>query len=213
MFGITDLATFIVGTIVIVLLPGPNSMYVMTTAARQGAAAGFKGAAGVFCGDLVLMTLSVAGVASLVQTTPWLFNLLKYAGALYLCWLGLGLLRSAFRRDRNPQTVSALPDTAAGRSPFRVALTISLLNPKAILFFMSFFIQFVDPNYHNPLLTFTLLGCMVQLISQTYLSCLILGMVFLKGRFQARRGIGTLAKTGVGAGFIGYAFKLALSSN
>jgi len=213
MFGITDLTTFIVGTIVIVLLPGPNSLYVMATAARQGVAAGFKGAAGVFCGDLVLMTLSVAGVASLIQTTPWLFNLLRYAGALYLCWLGFGLLRSAFRRDRNPQTTSALPDTPAGRSPFRVALTISLLNPKAILFFMSFFIQFVDPSYSAPLLTFTLLGCMVQLISQTYLSCLILGMVFLKGRFQARGGVGAIAKTGVGAGFIGYAFKLALSSN
>jgi leucine efflux protein len=212
MFGITDLATFIIGTIVIVLLPGPNSMYVMTTAARNGVGAGFKGAAGVFCGDLALMTLSVAGVASLVQTTPWLFNLLKYAGALYLVWLGLGLLRSAIKRDRDQQVLADIP-SGNGRSPFKVALTISLLNPKAILFFMSFFIQFVDPNYHTPLLTFALLGVMVQIISQTYLASLVLGMVFLKGRFQARRGIGAIAKTGVGAGFIGYGLKLALSSS
>lgn len=211
MFGITDLATFLVGTIVIVLLPGPNSMYVMTCAARNGLSAGFKGAAGVFCGDLVLMALSVAGVASLIQTTPFLFNLLKYAGALYLVWLGFGLLRSVFRPKQASETVAdAVP--RPGRDPFRVAFTISLLNPKAILFFVSFFIQFVDPNYDTPLLTFTLLGAIVQLTSQIYLSSLILGMVFLKGRFQARSGLAAIAKTSVGSMFIGYAVKLAVSS-
>jgi len=62
MFGITDLATFFIGTVIIVLLPGPNSMFVMTVAARDGLRAGFSGALGIFAGDSILMMLSVAGV-------------------------------------------------------------------------------------------------------------------------------------------------------
>ena len=62
-YGVTDLGTFVLGTIVIVLLPGPNSLYVMTVASRFGVAAGYRGAAGIFVGDLVLMTLAATGVA------------------------------------------------------------------------------------------------------------------------------------------------------
>src|SRR6056300_778608 len=93
MFGITDLITFLIGTVIIVLLPGPNSMYVMTVAAKDGLRPGFYGAAGIFTGDAILMILSVAGAASLIQTTPFLFALLKYAGGGYLAWLGFGLIR------------------------------------------------------------------------------------------------------------------------
>ena len=67
-YGITDLSTFILGTIFIVLLPGPNSLYVMSVASRWGIAAGYRGACGIFLGDLILMILSATGVASLLQT-------------------------------------------------------------------------------------------------------------------------------------------------
>ena len=75
-YGITDIVTFVLGTIFIVLLPGPNSVYVMTVASRHGVAAGYRGAAGIFVGDTILMILSVTGVASLLQATPALFMVL-----------------------------------------------------------------------------------------------------------------------------------------
>ena len=80
-YGITDLGTFILGTIFIVLLPGPNSMYVMTAASRSGIAAGFRGALGIFVGDTILMVLAAGGAATLIQTTPALFLALKYSCA------------------------------------------------------------------------------------------------------------------------------------
>jgi len=216
MFGIVDLTTFIIGTIVIVLLPGPNSMYVMTVAARRGTLAGFQGALGIFFGDLTLMLLSVGGVASLIQTTPMLFTLLKYAGAAYLVWLGFGLLRSLFISETEAAHLvegKGLSESVKGeRHPFKVALFVSLLNPKAILFFVSFFIQFVEPGYAEPLLTFTLLGVIVQIISQTYLAAIIFIAVYFKQRLSAGSRLAKVSKAGAGTMFVGYGAKLALAS-
>lgn len=83
--GITNVWTYLIGTVAIILLPGPNSMYVLSVAARRGVRAGYAAACGVFIGDAVLMTLSAAGVASLLRAEPALFMVVKYAGAGYLC--------------------------------------------------------------------------------------------------------------------------------
>ena len=80
-YGITDLTTFVLGTIFIVLLPGPNSLYVMAAASRWGVGAGYRGALGIVVGDTILMLLAVTGAASLLRTTPELFMAIKYAGA------------------------------------------------------------------------------------------------------------------------------------
>ena len=92
-YGITDITTFVLGTIFIVLLPGPNSLYVMSVASRWGVGAGYRGACGIFLGDAILMVLSATGVASLLQTTPVMLAVLKKAGAAYLARLGLGQQR------------------------------------------------------------------------------------------------------------------------
>ncbi len=210
MLGITDLFTFLIGTIIIVLLPGPNSMFVITVAAKDGARAGFAGAAGIFTGDAILMILSVAGAASLILTTPWLFAVLKYAGGGYLAWLGFGLLKSAWQsRHLKPHETPTLPKSRA--HPFRTALTISLLNPKAILFFISFFIQFVDPSYDQPLLSFLLLGCLVQIVSQIYLTSVILIAVYGKAKLAKNHTLARIAKALAGSAFLGYGLKMALS--
>ena len=186
-YGITDITTFVLGTIFIVLLPGPNSLYVMSVASRWGVGAGYRGACGIFLGDAILMVLSATGVASLLQTTPALFAVLKYAGAAYLAWMGLGLLRSAraiWREGIADSGGQPPPDAAR---PFRSALLISLMNPKAILFFVSFFIQFVDPGYAFPALSFAILGAIVQVVSALYLSVLIFGGARLAQQFRQRR--------------------------
>lgn len=217
-YGITDLTTFILGTIFIVLLPGPNSLYVMALASRHGVAAGYRGAAGIFAGDTVLMLLSTAGAASLLRSTPLAFMLVKYAGAAYLAWLGIGLVRAAWRQwtARPAQAGTARPTDAklernAGR-PFRTAFLISLMNPKAILFFVSFFIQFVDPDYAYPALSFLLLGLIVQACSALYLSALIFGGVRLAERFGRHQRLAAGGMGAMGTLFIGFALRLASAS-
>lgn len=81
--GITDLWTYVLGTVFIVLLPGPNSLFVLATAAQRGIVSGYQAACGVFLGDTVLMLLSAVGIASLLRTEPMFFLALKYLGAAY----------------------------------------------------------------------------------------------------------------------------------
>lgn len=208
-YGITDLGTFVLGTIFIVLLPGPNSLYVMTVASRLGIAAGYRGALGIFLGDFILMVLSATGAASLLQTTPALFMLIKYAGAAYLAWMGFGLIRAALAMWRHPAADQAPPAPLDASRPFRTALIISLMNPKAILFFVSFFIQFVDPAYPLPALSFAILGLIVQICSLAYLSLLIFGGAKLADAFRRRRRTSATATGAVGGLFIGFSAKLA----
>jgi leucine efflux protein len=220
--GITNVWTYLIGTVAIILLPGPNSMYVLSVAARRGVRYGYAAACGVFIGDAVLMTLSAAGVASLLRAEPALFAVVKYAGAGYLCWIGFGMLRGAWRRWRGPAPEPAAPQPAAAqpagpataeeRDPFRRALVVSLLNPKAILFFISFFIQFVEPGYPHAWLSFLILGTIAELVSAAYLTTLILTGNYLAAQFRRRRRLSTALTTGVAAIFVGFAVKLATAS-
>ncbi|WP_406725881.1 leucine efflux protein LeuE [Streptomyces sp. GD-15H] len=215
MFGVIDLPTYLAGLILIVLLPGPNSLYVLSVAARRGVRAGYTAAAGVWCGDAVLMTLSAAGAASLLQANAFLFGIVKLLGAGYLTWLAIGMLRAAWkmwrtRRENDPAGAPAAA-TAAER-PFRQALVISLINPKAILFVVAFFVQFVDPGYAYPALSFVVLGVMLQLASGLYLSALIFGGTRLADVFRRRRSLSAGATSAAGALFLGFAAKLSLAS-
>ncbi|GGO31345.1 leucine efflux protein LeuE [Micromonospora parathelypteridis] len=215
--GITDIWTYVLGTVAIILLPGPNSLFVLSTAAKRGVRVGYRAAGGVFVGDGVLMFLSAAGVASLLKAYPPLFLVIKYAGAAYLGYVGVTMLLGAARRwrDRNDPSTPRLIDAAepaAMRSPFRKALVISLLNPKAILFFISFFIQFVDPGYAWPALSFLLLGLIAQLTSALYLTALIFAGTFLATQFRRRRRLAAGATTAVAALFLAFSLKLATAS-
>ena len=217
MLGITDIWTYVLGTVAIILLPGPNSLFVLSTAARRGVPAGYRAAAGVFLGDTVLMVLSAAGVASLLKAYPPIFMVIKYAGAAYLGYVGLTMLRGAWRRWRTrtdpiaPRLIDAARPAPAGRL-FRQAAVISLLNPKAILFFISFFIQFVDPAYPYPAWSFLLLGLIAQVTSVLYLTTLIFAGTYLAAQFRERRRLAAAATTGIGALFLGFGIKLATAS-
>ncbi|BAC71093.1 hypothetical protein AQJ43_02925 [Streptomyces avermitilis] len=215
MFGVTDLPTYLAGLVLIVLLPGPNSLYVLSVAARKGVRAGYTAAAGVWCGDTVLMTLSAAGVASLLQANALLFGIVKYAGAGYLTWLAFGMLRAAWemwrtRRDR-ADAARAPVAPVAGERPFRRAFVVSLFNPKAILFFVAFFVQFVDPGYAYPALSFVVLGAFAQLASFLYLTALIFSGTKLAAAFRRRKRLSAGATTAAGALFLGFAVKLTLA--
>jgi leucine efflux protein len=210
--------TYLAGLLLIILLPGPNSLYVLSVAARRGVRTGYKAAAGVFTGDAVLMTLAAAGAGALLQTSPLLFGVVKLLGAGYLTWLAVGMLRGAWalwrsRAERDgagavePQP---LGEAAAERErPYRRAVLISLFNPKAILFLVSFFVQFVDPGYAYPALSFLLLGALLQLGSFLYLTLLIFGGTRLSAAFRRRRRLSAGATSAAGVLFLGFAAKLA----
>ncbi|TQF06642.1 leucine efflux protein LeuE [Kitasatospora acidiphila] len=224
MFGVHHLATYVLGALVIVLLPGPNSLYVLSVAARKGVRTGFRAAAGVFTGDLTLITLTSFGAASLLRADPAVFAVVKFGGAGYLLWMGVGMLRSArgLWRQHAGAVAAATPEAASeaeaaaepvsGERPFRRALVVSLLNPKAILFLLSFFTQFVDPSYGLPALSFTLLGGILQTFSVLYLTTLILVGTSLAAAFHRRKRLSATMTSSVAVLFAGFAAKLALSS-
>ncbi|MER6994481.1 leucine efflux protein LeuE [Streptomyces sp. NPDC000410] len=216
MLGVTDLPTYLVGLVLIVLLPGPNSLYVLSVAARRGVRTGYTAAAGVWCGDTVLMTLSAAGVASLLQANAVLFGTVKFAGAGYLTWLAIGMMRAAWGmwRSRHDKAVADVVGEAGpgAERPCRRAFVISLLNPKAILFFVAFFVQFVDPGYAYPALSFVVLGGLAQVASVLYLTLLIFTGTHLASAFRRRKRLSAGATSAAGALFLGFAVKLSLSS-
>ncbi|GLZ88112.1 putative membrane protein [Metapseudomonas resinovorans] len=210
--GITDLWTYVLGTLFIVLLPGPNSLFVLATAAQRGVAAGYRAASAVFIGDAILMLLSALGIASLLKAEPMLFLGLKYVGAGYLFYLGVGMLRGGWQKLRQPVEQAAPVKDMDVNQPFRKALLLSLSNPKAILFFVSFFIQFVDPGYAYPGVSFLVLGTILEVISALYLSFLIFSGVRLAAWFRRRQRLAAGASSGVGALFVGFGVKLATAT-
>jgi leucine efflux protein len=211
MFGVTDLWTYVIGTVAIILLPGPNSLFVLSTAAQHGVKAGYRAAFGVFLGDSILMLASAAGVASVLRAYPPLFYVIKYVGAAYLGYLGVKMIIGAVRRRSQAKPEEPVP--ADAKSPFRRAFTIStFMNPKATLFFISFFVQFVDPGYAYPALSFLVLAVILQIASALYLTALIFGGSYLAETFRRRRLLAKAGTTTIGALFIGFGLKLATAT-
>jgi leucine efflux protein len=218
--GITDFWAYVIGCIAIVLLPGPNSLFVMSTAALADRRRGWAAVAGVLVADTVFIVGSALGLVALLKAMPWLFDALRWLGAAYLVWLGVLLLAGAWRALRSgtcaPDTVardaaaSGRADIAGGDATgsFRKAVTIGLLNPKAMMFYVAFFPQFVDPVTGN-WLTFVVMGTILQLCSFLYLVALVASGASLAAAARRSRWLGVFGKTATGALFIGFGAKLA----
>jgi leucine efflux protein len=146
----------------------------------------------------------------------------KYAGAAYLCWIGLNLLRGAVAELRAPAiaqpeqatvvTESNAESGARLQNPFRRALVISLLNPKAILFLLSFFVQFIDPAYDQPEVPFLILSAILMSLSALYLTVLIFAGARLANAFSQRRRLSGGLSSLVGGLFVWFGTKLASAS-
>ena len=214
MFGITDLSTYIIGTIAIILLPGPNSMYCLAMAGQHGIKTGYRVVAGILLGDGVLMLATALGAGAVLKAVPELFHTVKLVGGLYLAYIGWGLLRGAVQKwlARPPQAVAAAAQAAsAPKHVFKRALLLSLTNPKAILFLLSFFVQFVNPAYAHPLLSFLVLALILQITSFAYLSLLVFSGSRLAAAFRRQRRVSAVGMGAVGLLFIGFAVKLWLA--
>lgn len=173
-------------------LPGPAMLYTAGQTIARGRRAGLMAAFGIHCGGYAHVFAAAAGLSFLFHAVPPLYTAVKLAGALYLIWLGLSMLR-AERSD-------ARPDFAApeGLNAFRQSVQVELLNPKTAIFFLSFLPQFVDPVAAFPVwLQLALLGAIVNLI----FSLADVAVVMLAG-FLARRmqGNGRSRRIARGAG-------------
>ena len=213
-YGVTDLWTYVLGAIGIILLPGPNSLYVLSVATARGVRAGYQGAAGVFVGDVILLSLTALGAASLLRSNPALFMVVKYFGAAYLSWVGLNLIWGAIQKWRSSDaSAAAVTETPANlQHPFKRALVISLLNPKAILFLLSFFVQFIDPAYETPAVPFLILSGIIMVFSALYLSALIFLGARLAEAFRARKRLTASLSSAVGGLFLWFGTRLATAS-
>lgn len=212
MWGITDLSTYVIGTIAVILLPGPNSMFCLSVAAQYGARAAYRVVVAIIIGDALLMCASVLGAGTVLRTNPELFTWLKYLGAAYLGYIGITLLHAALKKWQMDKRPTMPTTTVRPKRVFAKALTLSLSNPKAILFFVSFFVQFVDVNYAHPYWSFVILGVILQCISFIYLSFLILTGTQLVAWFRRKQRVGALGMGGIGTMFIGFAAKLWTTS-
>ncbi len=214
-YGVTDLWTYVIGAFGIILLPGPNSMFVLSVATARGVKAGYQGAFGVFVGDTVLLAFTALGAAGLLRTYPALFMAVKVAGAAYLSWVGLNLIWSAWIkwRSREGVSVSVEPEMPAHLAhPFKRALVISLLNPKAILFLLSFFVQFIDASYATPAIPFLILSVILMVFSALYLFALIFAGARLAEVFGRRKRLSAGLTSAVGGLFMWFGAKLATAN-
>ncbi len=177
-FGIIHFPSYLLGAILIILLPGPNSLYVLALSAERGWQKGIWAATGIVVGDAIIMLSVALGAATVLASSPITYNLLRLLGAAYLAWLGLGIIRVGIARFRAKESSAKAPSLVQAEAimrlhPFLAALLLALTNPKAIFFFISFFTQFVDPDFHQPALGFFYLAVVTQLISMAYLAILI----------------------------------------
>lgn len=203
MFGIVDYGAFVVAIIVFLLIPGPGNLALITSTGKGGIRGGLAATLGVIFGDQVLMWLAVAGVAALLSAYPTAFSAVQWLGAAYLAWLGGKMLLAK-----------------AGAAPvlhikphhyLRQALMITLLNPKAIVFYMAFFPLFVDPARHQGLTTFAVMALTIAALTFAYGLTVVLLTHFLAERLRANPHISGALEKLAGLFLVGFGVKLALS--
>ena len=210
--GIVDFSGYLLGTLLIILLPGPNSLYVLTIATQKGWRSGAWGAFGIFVGDSILMVAVALGAASLLMSSPVIFSLVRAAGAIYLAWMGFGLLRSGLQRWSIGAQAKAyeIQVRLMQLHPMWAALSLSLTNPKAIFFFIAFFSQFIRPDISSPGYTFMYLAIVLQMMSMTYLASLICAGQFFSKYFEHHPRSAAVLWMLAGLLFIAFALRLVI---
>lgn len=211
MFGITDIVTYTLTVMVLILLPGPNSMFCMTVAGQYGAKTARRAIAGTFLGNGTLIAASALGAGALLKAYPFLFDGLKLVGGTYLAWLGIKLLYGARQNWQHHAPAPATPAVSAPAGQpkvFKKALTVALLNPKGLLFFPSMMVQFVDIAYPHPLISFLVLGLIFQTCSLIFLNLTAPVANRLTQMVVRHRKAGAAGKGSIGAVFIVFAAKL-----
>ena len=200
MLGVSDYGTFVITILVFLLIPGPGNLALVLSTSKGGMRGGLAAAMGVILGDQVLMWLAVAGVAALLAAYPAAFHAVQWVGAGYLAWLGGAMLMS--------KPGATLPVNIRPRQYLRQAMFITLLNPKAILFYMAFFPLFVDPVRQQGLLTYGFMAATIAALTFAYGLGATLLTHFFAERVRANPRIGRALEKVAGVFLIGFGLKL-----
>ena len=200
MLGIADYGAFCAAILLFLALPGPGTFALLTSTGKGGFRAGAAATAGVIVGDQVLLWLAVAGVAALLAAHPVLFRGVQYLGAAYLAWIGLRLLTA--------KEGAAAPIRIEPRHYARQAFLITLLNPKAIVFYMAFFPLFIDPATHRGAVTFATMAATIAAITAVYCLLLCAFANAVSARVRAHRRIARALERLAGVFLIGFGIRL-----
>ena len=203
MFGVADYGAFVAAILIFLLIPGPGNLALITSTSKGGIAGGLAATFGVIAGDQVLMWAAVAGVATLLATYPTAFHAVQWLGAAYLAWLGFRMLMA---KPGDAPVLNIEP-----RHYFKQAGLITLLNPKAIVFYMAFFPLFVDPAKHQGLLTFGVMAATIAALTFLYGLTVVLLTYFLAEKLRANPMVSRVLEKIAGVFLIGFGVKLAIS--
>ena len=201
--GVADYGAFVVAILVFLAIPGPGNLALITSTGKGGISGGMGATFGVIAGDQMLLWAAVAGVSALMAAYPAAFHAVQWLGALYLAWLGLKMLLA------KPGAAPILQ--IKPRHYFRQALLITLLNPKAIVFYLAFFPLFVDPAQHQGLKTFGVMAATIALLTFFYGLTAVLLTWKLAARIRANPKISMTLEKAAGMFLIAFGIKLALS--
>ena len=202
MFGIADYGAFIVAIIVFLAIPGPGNLALLTATGKGGVRAGVAATLGVIAGDQVLLWLAVAGLSAVLINYPGLYSTVQWVGAAYLIGLGYSLYNV---KPGDAPVLNMKPDHY-----FRQGLFITVLNPKAIVFYMAFFPLFVDPRIHLGLLTFAVMAITIAALTFLYGLVVVLLAHHTAERVRANPLIGLALNKIAGVLLIAFGLKLAL---
>jgi threonine/homoserine/homoserine lactone efflux protein len=203
MFGISDFGAFCVAFVLLLFLPGPGNLALISSASKGGLAGGLASVLGLLVGDQALLWLTVAGLAAVLKAYPPVFLALQWAGAAYLAWLGYKMLTS---RSGEGPSIQITPGHY-----FRETLLITLLNPKAIMFYLAFFPQFIDPVSHQGWITFVAMALTIAVLGFVYCIGVVLVTHFMAERIRAHPKASSLLQKLAGVCLIGFGLKMVVA--
>ncbi|WP_420996981.1 LysE family translocator [Cupriavidus sp. 30B13] len=210
MLGITDFPLFVGAVFLLNVTPGPDTAYIVGRSVAQGRAAGVVSALGVSAGCCVHSVAIAFGLTALLAASATAFTVIKFAGAAYLAWLGLRLILQRRTPAGTQAAAPARPAARGLRALFMQGFLTNVLNPKVILFFVSFFPQFVDPHAGHQAAAFLVLGGVMVLMSTLWNGL----VAWMAGTLTRKVGQAPRLKCWldrfVGIAFIGLGARLAL---
>jgi leucine efflux protein len=203
MFGVADYGGFVAAIVLFLAIPGPGNLALITSTGKGGVRGGLAATLGVIAGDQVLLWLAVAGVAALLLAYPAAFAAVQWLGVAYLAWLGGRMLLA------KPGSAPVL-NIKTGHY-LRQSCAITLLNPKAIVFYMAFFPLFVDPAQHQGIRTFAFMAVTIAVLTFVYGGVVVLLTHFLAAQLRAKPWVGRALEKLAGVCLIGFGLRLALA--
>jgi threonine/homoserine/homoserine lactone efflux protein len=208
MFGIHDLALFVVSGLLLNIMPGPDSLLIMTRSATQGWRAGSAAALGIGTGTLVHIFGAALGLSAVLATSAAAFTVVKFAGAAYILYMAFGLLTSG--KAGSATLPAALPPLPY-RKIFAQGFLTNVLNPKVAIFFLAFVPQFIHPDAAHKALAFIILGCIFNFNGMLWCNSLAIFTARASARIALDPRFALWLKRGTGGLFVWLGVKLALS--